>query len=335
MTQAEETSTRRAWISWLPGVLVSLLAIYLLSKLVTWQQIVNAIQTMDLRWLPVAIAFYLMGMLARTFAWRTLLQNKVAFGQVFFAMNEGYLLNNIFPLRLGELGRAVLLGRSSGLGMLPVLSTIVIERSYDLAISAGLLLATLPLALGMDWARPLALTILGVVVLGLAGLYFAARYRRKVEAFLHQHMQRWPFLQKRVLPRLISLLEGFSALNNSRLFLISLSLLMLSWGFSVVEDWLLLKGIVSSPPLWWAGFVIGVTALGGALPSVSGAVGVLEAAIVAALVVLKVNPSSALAYGIVLHLIHFVLSSSFGMIGLAREGQSLSGIYHELRFRKR
>jgi uncharacterized protein (TIRG00374 family) len=317
----------------LPGVIVSLLAIWLLTRLVTWQQVVDAVQRMDLRVIPLALVCYLTGMFTRTWAWHTLLRRRVAFPRVFFAMNEGYLLNNIFPLRLGELGRAVLLGRSSGLGMLPVLSTIIIERSFDMAISAGLLLATLPLALGMAWARPLAWVILGVVIAGLLGLYFAARFHHDLERFLRKRTIRWAFFQNWALPKLVSLLEGFSALTDLRLFAASLGLLLASWFFAITEDWILLQGVVSNPPFWWGAFIIGVTALGGALPSVSGAVGVLEAAIVGGLVVLKVDPSAALAYGIVLHIIHFATSSLLGMVGLARDGESLSGIYRELRFR--
>jgi hypothetical protein len=300
---------------------------------VTWQQVVDAVQRIDLRVIPIALVCYLAGMLTRTLAWHTLLRKQVALPRVFFAMNEGYLLNNIFPLRLGELGRAVLLGRSSGLGMLPVLSTIIIERSYDLAISAGLLLATLPLALGMAWARPLAWVILGIVIAGLLSLYFSARFHQKLETFLKKRTIHWAFFQKWALPKLVSLLEGFSALTDLRLFAASLGLLLVSWFFAITEDWILLHGIVANPPFWWGAFIIGVTALGGALPSVSGAVGVLEAAIVAGLVVLKVDPSAALAYGIVLHIIHFSTSSLLGMVGLARDGESLSGIYRELRFR--
>jgi uncharacterized protein (TIRG00374 family) len=329
----QETSRPGAW-SWLPGVLLSILAIWLLSRLVTWQEVVNAVTSLNLRLLPIALVCYFIGMFLRAFAWRIMLDGKIPYWRVFFAMNEGYLLNNIFPLRLGELGRAVLLGRSSGLGTFRVLSAIVIERSYDMAISAGLLLATLPLALGMDWARPVAWLILFIVVAILVAMHFAARYSQPVEKYLRGKFVKWRFFQTWLLPKFISILEGFTALTDLRLFLGSLILLIISWGFAILENWVLLRSIVTNPPVWWAAFVLGVTALGGALPSVSGAVGVLEAAVVGALVVLKVNPSTALAYGIVLHIIHFVLSSLLGMIGLARDGENLSRIYTELRTRK-
>jgi uncharacterized protein (TIRG00374 family) len=314
--------------------LLSILAIWLLSRLVTWEQVVDAITHFDVKLLPVALTCYFIGMFLRALAWRTMLGGGVHYWQAFFAMNEGYLLNNIFPLRLGELGRAILLGRSSGLGAFRVLSGIVIERSFDMAISAGLLLTTLPLALGMDWARPLAWIILAIVAVALVAMHFAARYRDNVESFLRGKFTQWKFFQNWALPKIISILEGFTALTDIRLFVVSLGLLIISWGFAILENWILLRSIVSNPPIWWAGFVLGVTALGGAVPSAMGAVGVLEAAVVAALVVLGVNASTALGYGIILHIIHYVLSSILGMIGLGRDGESLSQIYTELRTRK-
>jgi uncharacterized protein (TIRG00374 family) len=321
-------------LNWLPGLAFSLLAIWILSRVVTWDEVVGALGRVEPWRLAPAITFYFLGMGLRTLAWRTILQRKASVKQVFYALNEGYLLNNIFPLRLGEFGRAVLLGRSSKMGALPVLSSIVVERSYDLAISAGLLLATLPLALNMDWARPVAWGILALVVAGLVGLALAARYRvGLIDALRRRGLDRSK-LGSWVLPKVEALLGGFGALTDFRLFGISLGLMVLSWSCAVGENWFILSGFVPHPPVWWVVFVLGVTALGGALPSSSGSVGVLEAAVVTALVVLKVNQSTALAYGIVLHLIHYALSSVLGMVGLAREGESLGGIYRELRARR-
>jgi glycosyltransferase 2 family protein len=333
---SQETA-RPAWrgiLNWLPGLAFSLLAIWILSRVVTWDQVVGALEHVEPWRLVPVIALYFMGMGLRTLAWRTILQRKASVKQVFFALNEGYLLNNIFPLRLGEFGRAVLLGRSSKLGVLPVLSSIVVERSYDLAISAGMLLVTLPLALNMDWARPLAWGILVLVIAGLVGLALAARYRAGLIGAARRRSLERSKLGGWVLPKVESLLGGFGALTDFRLFAVSLGLMLLSWSCSVGEDWFLLSGFVSHPPVWWVVFVLGVTALGGALPSSAGAVGVLEAAIVTALVVLNVNQSTALAYGIVLHVIHYSLSSVLGMVGLAREGESLGGIYRELHTRR-
>ena len=332
-----QEATQPAWkgmINWLPGVLFSLLAIFILSRIVSWQQLVHALQSVDLRVMVPALVFFMLGLFTRALAWQTILQRKVPYWKTFFALNEGYLLNNIFPLRLGELGRAVLLGRSSGLGTLPVLSSIVVERSFDLAISACLLLITLPMALNMSWARPLAWGILLLVAAALFVLALGARYRERITAYAVNRGADRTKIGHWLLPKTESLLSGFAALTDIRLFAASFGLLSLSWVFAVTEDWFLVRGFVPNAPFWWGAFIIGAAALGGAIPSSSGAVGVLEAAVVSALVVLGMNQSVALAYGIVMHMIQLAISSTLGMIGLARDGESLAGIYNELRMRR-
>ena len=132
---------------WLPGLVISAIAILLLIRFSNWQGVIEVLTLMDLNWFAAAIIFYLLGMVMRALSWKTLLQNKASYGRVFLTLNEGYLLNNIFPFRLGELGRAVLLSQATGLSAFFVLSTISIERAYDVAIAAGLLLATLPFVL--------------------------------------------------------------------------------------------------------------------------------------------------------------------------------------------
>jgi len=68
------------------------------------------------------------------------LQRKVTVWRAGLGLAEGYFINNILPLRLGEIGRSFLMGRRTGLGTLGVLSTVVIERFYDLAFAAIMLL---------------------------------------------------------------------------------------------------------------------------------------------------------------------------------------------------
>jgi hypothetical protein len=95
--------------------------------------------------------------------------------RAFYTINEGYLLNNILPFRLGEVARAFLMSRKAGVNFWQVVPSILIERALDLAIAAGLFLATLPFVIGVSWAREAAIGI-GIVVLeGLGLIYLLAR----------------------------------------------------------------------------------------------------------------------------------------------------------------
>ncbi len=81
----------------------------------------------------------------------------------FLTVCEGYLLNNFLPFRLGEIGRAFLMGRKSKLGFMEVLPTIVIERILDFAFAAAVLLSAIPFVVGATEAARVA------VIIGVAG----------------------------------------------------------------------------------------------------------------------------------------------------------------------
>ena len=127
----------------LPGILISLIALALVFYFVDWHGFLDALKHANYSFYFLALLVYLISYFFRTWAWRSLLKEEVSFKKVFLTMNAGYLLNNILPFRLGELGRAFLLGHA-GLGFWRVFSTILIERSFDMILAAGLLLGTLP-----------------------------------------------------------------------------------------------------------------------------------------------------------------------------------------------
>jgi uncharacterized membrane protein YbhN (UPF0104 family) len=114
----------------------------------------------------------------RGFVWRTLLQNKASYRHSFITINEGYLLNNILPFRLGEIARAFLMSRKAGLGFWQIIPSILIERALDLAIAVGLFLCTLPFVIGVAWAKQAAIGTGIVVLTGLGLIYILAHNRQ-------------------------------------------------------------------------------------------------------------------------------------------------------------
>jgi glycosyltransferase 2 family protein len=315
---------------WLPGVIVSLIAIFILAYLVDWHAVVLAFTNLDWRVIPFFITLYFASTASRAMASRTLLENRPTLPQAYFAMMQGYLLNNLLPLRLGELGRAFLLGRKINVSMFHVLSTIVIERVIDLAMAAALTIVVLPRVVAMDWVEPVAYSTLTLVVIGLLSLALMARFRTPLHGWVEIIAGRVALVKKYLLPILDSLLDGLSALTSLRGTALTFSWMGLAWLFGITNYWVLLRGFVPDAPYWWALFVIGLASFGVALPSAPAALGVFEGAIVAALVLLGVPPGEALAYAILLHCFHIIISSIFGFYGFAKDGESLMGMYDKL-----
>ena len=176
-----EINRRKDILRLLPGLLISLIALFVVFYFLEddLPSLAERIQQVEPLYIIAGIVLLGVGLLARSIAWRTLLEEKAPLGEVFLAINEGYLLNNIMPFRLGEFGRAWLLGQRTGLPFWHILSTIILERAFDLAISAGLLLGTLPFVLGLSNIRASAVGAASVVALGMVALHLLAPPSRK------------------------------------------------------------------------------------------------------------------------------------------------------------
>lgn len=324
-------TTARSVLRWLPAVIVTLLAFWLLARNIEWSAFLAALASVPPGILLLIVVLYLVTMVLRALAWQFLLKRQVSPARVVLALNEGYLFNNILPFRLGELARAFLLGRRSHLGMFYVLSTIVVERSYDLVIAAGLLLVTLPLALQLDWARPVALLLLVVIVAGLFVLYLAAHNRAWVEDRIERLAGRWGVVRRFVLPQLHSILNGFSVLTRFEFFAGSLALLASSWFLSILRDWILIRVFVADAPLWWAALGISAANIMGAVPSVMASLGTYELGATGALSLVGMPAEAALAYALLIHVTHLISSSLIGAYGVSQEGRTLSELYQDIR----
>jgi glycosyltransferase 2 family protein len=332
MNQSKPTLWRSAR-RWLPGVVISIIALIAVFQLSRWEDIGLAFSALRPLNLGIALLLTTISLGARAMGWVVLLERRPSLGKAFFTINLGYLLNNLLPLRAGEVGRALFMGKSTGVSPLHVLSTIVIERAFDLVLAAALLLTTLPLALGMTWARPVAVGTLVVVIAGLVALYLIARNNQQVLEWVQRLGQRWPLIQKQLVPRIGSILSGLSVLQRPSQFFLSFFWIALSWALWVVVYWIMLLTIAPEAPFWWAAFVNAVLAMGVAIPSAPSALGVFEASIVAALTILGVT-EGALGYAILMHIFQFGLTGVFGFWALLQEGRSLSTIFGEIQARE-
>jgi uncharacterized protein (TIRG00374 family) len=318
-------------LRWLPGVIISLIAIYAIFKFVQFDDLKSAFGKVS--WLFILVIFILdvISMMVRGIAWRAILNNKITWTQSFFGVSEGYFLNNIFPLRAGEIGRSLFVGQSSGLGTFHVLSTIVIERAFDIFFAAILLLATLPLVVGLSWVKTVALAALAVVVAAFVCLFFIARNRQKVTQWIHKIGDRRAFVSKHISPQITKLLDGLRALTDPRQFLVSFFWIGMTWLMWVGIYGIMARQVIPDAPLWSGAFIGSLLALGVAIPSAPAAIGVYEATMVAAVVILGGDESLALAVALIMHALQFASSAIFGLWGLVREGQSFKTLFSRLQ----
>jgi hypothetical protein len=316
---------------WLPGAIVSILLIVVILYFVDLRAMVDAVRHANYFLLLVAFGIGFLWLFVRAIVWRTLLRDRATLSDVFFTIGEGYLLNNFLPFRLGEVGRAFLLSRKSGMQFMEILPTIVIERAMDLGYSAVILLAALPFVVGAEGTERIGYVVGAVVLAGFVILYLLARYNQWALHLFHKLSTRWPALQKFGGSFLESFFAGLGVLTDGWLFLRFLFWMTLNWAVAIVSYYLIIRAFFPEAQLVWGMFGLGAAAFGGAIPSLPGAVGTFEGAFGGAITLLTGDQSTALAVALTGRLYNYINSGAIGGIGLMREGQTLSGIYEQLK----
>lgn len=317
---------------WLPGALVSILLIAAILYFVDFRDMLKALQNADYRLIVAAVVLSFVWMVVRAKVWQTLLRDKPTYKDVLFTAGEGYLLNNFLPFRLGEIGRAFLLSRKSGgMKFSEIIPTIVIERTVDLIFSAMIFLFSLPYVVNSESSPILGYVIGGVMVFGLVMMYVLAHNNRWALDLFHKLSARFPSLQKVGGSFLESFFQGLGVLTDGWLFIRFLFWMTLNWAIALLAYYLMILAFFPQAQWLWGIFGLGMAAFGGAIPSAPGAVGTFEGAVVFALTRFTPDESTALAAALTMRMYNYLNSGIIGGLGLLSEGQTLSGIYQQLR----
>lgn len=274
-------------------------------------------------WLPLSIGAYLLGHVVRGWRCARLVrpQATLTLGEATGVVVAGYAVNNIVPLRGGEVVRALLLSRRSGAGLVHAVAVTALERLLD-----GLaLLAVVTLAMGGSppaWAAArltLALTLfvstLAVALIACAspGLILAlvARLGARLGA-----RARFVDVAARGLSALAPLRDPPEALR-----VLAASLVIWLLEAAMFLFLFPLHGLPAQP--WHAGVIMGVTNLGLIAPLAPGHVGLFHYLCAQAMIHLGSTPAVANAYALTVQAAFLVPISLWGLAVLWWFGLSL------------
>ncbi len=331
---SEQTAPKNSLKRWLPGLVISVVIIYVLVRLINIDTLLFALKKTNYVYVIIAFVFMLLATIARAAAWRELLGRKISLVNSFYIVNEGYLLNQIIP-RSGEIGRALLVNSVVEMNFFQALSTIIIERAIDLGIVAVMFLATIGDALTLDWIVPIAIVILCVVLAGFLFLFWAIKKREAVERWMERVDSKSAFFRKYISPNLKAIITGAEVIQDPKRILLAILWIIICWMSWISVSVVLSLSFVGRQPVWWAVFIQSVLALGIALPSAPAGLGVYEGTLVAALTVLSVGKETALGFAIIMHVVQLVSIAVLGIYSLVKQGNSLTLLIEKVMERLR
>lgn len=294
-----------------------------LAKDLDWRQLVSVARTTNVGLLLVTLTPGSANLATRALRWHVLLEpgKPGPLRLTFWIVVIGYLGNLALPMRAGDLGRAALAGRSVGKGGSFALATTVAERVIDMAVllTVGSLIAArhpgIPgwLAEGL---RPVGVAT-GVVLMALLLLPLAwGRVLRWAE--------RWPMagrllngLDERWLGRF---LEGLATTRQPTRMVTFLGLTAAIWLLDALGIVIMACALGASVTPAVGFLLLAALGISAAVPITPGQIGVYQFVVVSVVESYGMAKEPALALGLALQALNYLMIGFWGMLGVLRLG---------------
>jgi uncharacterized protein (TIRG00374 family) len=295
-------------------------------------QLTAALSAADWRLIAPAIGLYFVGVWLRSARWGLLLpEHVVKTSTLFRALVVGFTVNNLLPLRMGEVARAFLLARWCRIPYGTTVASLVVERVLD-GLSLAVLLLT---ALSLVPSAPAYLLWVGIVAaaifLMLAALLALAAWRASAI------MAVAGFIARRLPARFGAPIEQVAATFARSLTLVHsparlarlLGLSLLAWCMELGLFFVLLISL-RLPASYPLALLVGSTANFATLvPSSPGYAGTFDGVLINVLQsVTSITAGQATAYDLVVHATLFLPVVVVGTLVLWRSHMTFGQITH-------
>ena len=275
-------------------------------------------------WAVVSCALAIASIWTRARRWHYLFPPASHPPALFRAAMIGYMVNNVLPLRAGEIVRVYVVSRHWSRGFWLTLATLVVELVLNgvavVLMLAGLVLVV-PVPPAMRWAAVVFLAIDVLVALILVAVAAATEVCRSV---IIGATRRWEHLQGRLMGIFEMFLRGLVGVRTPSHLIPLLGWSAVVWIVPALAAWTALFAARLDLPISAAWGVLAFVGLGISVPSAPGYIGVFHAAAVLALAMFGVATPAALGYALLFHACQFVPITLFGWVVLLREHMSLS-----------
>jgi uncharacterized protein (TIRG00374 family) len=317
------------------GIIVSVLCLWLAMRPILndpegLQRLEQACLNADYSTLPILLGMLGVFFLMKAWRWRLLLLPVASYRSLqdlFPPTLIGFAFNNVLPARMGEFVRCYVFARQQKTSMTMAVSSIFLERVFDVVailmyLGCGLLLMPLP-----PDTQNLAIVFgAGIACVALGGILFVFWTRPLVD-LTEWLLQRLRFVPDTMIKLICKLLEaaaqGMGSIKQPRLLSGILLLSLAKWALNGAMMLVSLWAFDLHPPPMAAFVLLGVVALGVSAPTTPGYFGVIQACFMAVLSGLNYPQESVFAASVYYHMSNYIPVTLLGLIFFGRTGLSL------------
>lgn len=287
-------------------------------------------------WALPMLLFYLSSFLVRGVRWCLLLRpvGTVPWSTSTGVIFSGYMANNLLPLRLGEIIRALVLGQVTSVRVEATFSTIVLERVFDGLVLVGMIAFVLPWANVVPGSKEIVIytgAVSAVVFTGALLFVIAMRLFPRVVLRVASQVLEWvPVIAKERREDMVrSVLGGLKSLTMDRRLFAILCLSVAVWVLEGGMFWVGLQAFALEGGVAIALLTLAFVNLSILIPSAPGYVGVFQGATILAFAAFGVSEEAALSYAVVVHALQYVSATAIGFAVLAKYGISFAVLGQE------
>jgi len=219
-------------IKYIASVLLAVVFLYIAFQNVNFPDVLDIVSDASIFWISVFIVVNLFSHYIRAIRWKIILRsakNDTSIKNLFGAIMVGYGVNCVVP-RLGEVSRAVLVGKWEGLSRSQMMGAVIVERVIDIiflviAIIVSALLWTESLYDKFPWLK----NTIYISIILMAGLilffYLLVRYKERFYGFIIKLVGKFSenLAQKGV--HIFDMLTiGFSSLKGAKNYILTILL---------------------------------------------------------------------------------------------------------------
>lgn len=315
----------RRWWTLAAGMLVSAIFLYIGLRGLHLPDVWEGVRQARIGWLVPGVAVYFLAVWGRTWRWHYLLRSlkPISLRALFPIVVIGYMGNNVYPFRAGEVIRAYVLRRNEGVNIPASLATIIIERIFDGLVMLIFVFVALPFAdFSVRWLQNIVfLATLFFWGAFLAFLVMALRPARTRQLY-HE-------LFERVLPRKLRapaqrtadhFMLGLENLRRPRDLWMTLVSSIFIWLTETTKYWFVMHAFDFEVSFFVLMVMTAVVNLATTLPSSPGYVGTFDTPGIETLKAYGVRETVAASYTLVLHAALWLPITLLGFYYLYREG---------------
>ncbi|MFZ1518449.1 MAG: lysylphosphatidylglycerol synthase transmembrane domain-containing protein [Ignavibacteriaceae bacterium] len=301
------------------SIALALIFLYIAFYNVNFSEVLEIVSHANLLWVFIFIVVTMFGHYFRAIRWKYILNSvkpDTSMKNLFGSLMVGYGVNCVTP-KLGEVTRAVLIGKWEGLSRSSMFGTVILERIIDtislgLSVVVALFLTSVSLSEKFPWLITSLYVMAAFIVISIVVLSLILRSREKFSKYIIKFVGKISHkLAERIAYVFTMLAEGFASLRGTKNYFWTLFwtiAIILLYAYGSYAGMLMLDLQNIQPITFAMGWIImSISAIGVMIPT-PGSTGSYHTLAKSTLVLIfGFGETISVAYAFLTHIIGYIL----------------------------